>query len=79
MMEEIRELLKGKVPQEPPQIAALKRYAQDTHGLDIPVYATARSYMIKVPNGALAYKFRLETIQITQICNLDKRLVIHIG
>ena len=78
-MEDIGDLLKAKRPQEPPQIRALKEYALEHHDIAISVYATARSYMIKVPSGAIAHKFRLETAQIIETCNLDRKLVIHIG
>lgn len=78
-MDSMSELLSLRPPSEPPQIAALKAYALDTHGISISVFSSARHYLIRVPSGALAHKFRLETAHIMQTCNLDKPLVIHIG
>lgn len=78
-MDSLENLLHTRSSDEPPQVAALKRYALETHGIDIPVFSSARNYLIRVPNGALAHKFRLETAHITTVCNLDKPLVVHIG
>ena len=78
-MDSISDLMNDATPAEPPQITALKQYAQDTHGIDITVFSSARNYLIHVPNGAIAHKFRLETAHIMDVCNLDKPLVIHIG
>ncbi len=78
-MDSIGDMLNQKKSSEPPQIAALKQYALETHGINVSVYSSARSYLIRVPNGALAHKFRLETAHIISVCNLDKPLVIHIG
>ena len=79
IMDSMSDMLKSHRPTEPPQVAALKAYAQSTHGIAISVFSSARSYLIRVPNGAIAHKFRIETADITDICNLDKPLVIHIG
>lgn len=78
-MDSMSDMLKSHKPTEPPQVAALKEYAKTTHGITISVFSSARSYLIRVPNGAIAHKFRLETAEIMTICNLDKPLVIHIG
>lgn len=78
-MDSISDLMGSNTPSEPPQLAALIQYAQDTHGVSISVFSSARNYLIRVPNGAIAHKFRLETAHIMDVCNLDKPLVIHIG
>ena len=78
-MDSIADIAKNRTPSEPPQIAALKEYALEKHGIDISVFKSARNYLIRVPSGAVAQKFRLETLTITKICNLDLPLVIHIG
>lgn len=78
-MQSIEDLLTSKKPQEPPQVAALKQYAQKVHSVDIKVRIAPTHYLIQVPNGAIAHKFRVETATIIETCRLDKRLVIHIS
>ena len=78
-MEPISKLMQDKGPSEPPQVSALKQYAREIHEIEISVFTSAKSYLIRVPNGAIAQKFRLETAKIMKICDLDKPLVIHIG
>ena len=78
-MDSIDSMLQKRQSKEPPQIAALKKYAETNHGVEIMVRASSKYYLITVPGASLAHKFRIETAQITAECNLDKRLVIHIG
>lgn len=78
-MDSMSDMLKKHTPAEPPQVTALKEYAKSIHGINISVFSSARNYLIRVPNGALAHKFRVETADIVTACNLDKPLVIHIG
>jgi hypothetical protein len=78
-MESIEKLLKSKAPKEPPQVVALKTYAQSHHGVTITVRVSSDHYLIAVPSAAVAQKMRFETAAITEKCELDKRLVIHIG
>ncbi len=78
-MDSIHAVLKSRQPVEPPQIVALRQYALNTHGVQISVHTSSRNYLIRVPNGALAHRFRVETAEITKSCLLDKPLVIHIG
>lgn len=78
-MDSLDSLLKTKQPQEPPQVAALKKYVADTHGAKITVRVAPTHYLITVPGSALAHRLRIETAAIIEQCQLDKRLVIHIG
>jgi hypothetical protein len=78
-MDSIFKVLKNKSPEEPPQVAALKKYVRDNHKRDIQVSVSKSHYLITVPGAALAHTLRIETAKIIEICDLDKRLVIHIG
>ena len=79
VMDNMAELLGRKGPQEPKQIAALKQYAKDKYDIAITVRVTKKYYQIKVPNGALAHRVRVDTVDIMDVCELDKPLVIQIG
>lgn len=78
-MEDIKSLLSNNKQNEPPQISALKQYAQEKFNTTITVRVSSKHYLIKVPGAALAGKFRIESANITEVCGLDKPLVIHIG
>ena len=78
-MDDLQKMLQSRQPKEPPQVVALKKYAKTHHGVDIAVRVSKKSYLITVPGASLAHIFRVETAKIVESCNLDKRLVIHIG
>ena len=78
-MDDISNLLQAKKLNEPSQINALKQYAQEKHGVSISVKSAPKYYLMTVPGASLAGKLRIETEDIMKQCNLDKRLVIHIG
>ncbi len=78
-MNSIEDLLKNKKPHEPAQVAALKKYVYDNYKETIAVRVASKHYLITVPGAALAQRLRVETKAITEECNLDKKLVIHIG
>ena len=78
-MENLEDLLKNKKPQLPPQVDALKRYAQEHYDTTITVRSSPKHYQVRVPNGALAHRMRVDTADIMTVCNLDKPLVIQIS
>jgi hypothetical protein len=79
-MDNLSDLLKNKKhSSEPPQVGALKKYVRENHNEDISVRVSSRHYLITVPGAALAQKLRIETKTIIEQCELEKRLVIHIG
>jgi len=78
-MDSLNDLMKNKPPLEPPQVSALKKYAKEIHNINITVRVSPKYYLINVPSAVIAQKFRIESSQITEKCQLDKRLVIHIG
>lgn len=78
-MDSLKSMINKQRPIEPPQVAALKKYAFDVYEVEIEVKVSANHYLIRVPGASLAQKFRFETAKIIAECNLDKKLVIHIG
>ncbi len=78
-MDTIADLLARKQPKEPPQVVALKEYVRSNHGVEISVRVNTSHYLILVPTAALAHRLRVETFKIIETCELDKKLVIHIG
>ncbi len=78
-MDSLGDVVQRKNIQEPPQVAALKKYVQDNHNATITVKIAPKYYLITAPGASLAGTLRLETAQIVEECSLDKRLVIHVG
>lgn len=78
-MDSLQDMLQKKRPSEPPQVAALKKYALDKYGTEISVRVSPKHYLITVKQSAIASKLHIETATIVSVCNLDKRLVIHVG
>jgi hypothetical protein len=79
LMDNLADLLGSIKSDEPPQVAALKKYIRETHHKEIQVRVSKTHYLITVPGAALAQTLRIETAEIMQVCKLDRRLVIHIG
>lgn len=78
-MDSMQDLLKSKRSNEPPQVTALKLYALNNHNTEISVRVSPKHYLITVKEAGIAHKLRIETAIIIDKCNLDKKLVIHIG
>lgn len=78
-MDDLSKILQNRSNTEPPQVSALKKYAKVMYDIDIKVRISPRNYLIEVPGSSYAHKFRIESAEISRICELDKPLVIHIG
>lgn len=78
-MQSLQDMLQDKRPSEPPQVRALKEYARKHYGIEIQVRTSRSHYLVTVPGAAYAHKVRVDTLAITEACQLEKRLVIHIG
>jgi hypothetical protein len=78
-MDSLADLLQQHRPEEPPEIAAIKRYV-DEH-----FHATARialqhdSIVISVDSAALANTLRLRLTELQAAAQTTKRLVFRIG
>ena len=78
-MNHLKDLLKDNSSSEPPQVSALKKHISDNYGFKPKIFISPRSYTVSVPNAALAYKIRVNSVDISTVCKLDKRLSIRIN
>lgn len=78
-MDELKDLLEGRETNEPPQILALKNYVKNYHGIEVKILSRQNHYLLKVPNASIAQTLQFEVVKISELCRLDKRLVIHIN
>jgi hypothetical protein len=78
-MDSLANLMKGRQPQEPPELKALRDYVKTNHDSDAKVAVSAMGYSLTVDNAALASNLRMEVPQIRSVCGLNKKLFIRIS
>jgi hypothetical protein len=80
MSDSLKDLLARRdVPQEPPEIARIKRFIKDTYDATAKVESRDKSLVISVDNAPLAATLRLQSHQLQELCDTDKRLLIRIA
>ena len=78
-MDSLQDLLKGRAPEEPPEVAAAKRYIFEQFAAASSVRLQDNALIITVASASLANTLRLRTVQLQAACGTDKRLVFRIG
>lgn len=78
-MDSLDSILKRKDFDEPPEMAAIKRYVQDEFKTAVGVQVREKDIIIQVPSAALANTLRLRSPDIKKRCKTDKRLTFRIG
>lgn len=78
-MDRLQDLLKGKKPAEPPEIAIIKSFVRDQFGETVEVMVRATDIVIVVSSAALANTLRLRGPDIQHACQTDKRLTFRIN
>lgn len=78
-MNSLFSILSDKNFDEPPEIASIKKYVQETFKADVGVQLREKDVIITAPNASLANALRLRSPELKRRCQLDKRVVIRIG
>ncbi|HUY85074.1 MAG TPA: hypothetical protein VMU97_01005 [Candidatus Dormibacteraeota bacterium] len=78
-MDALSDILHKKDFDEPPEMAAIKKYVKDEFKLDVGVQVRERDIVVIVPNAALANTLRLRGPDIKRRCQLTKRLTFRIS
>lgn len=78
-MDSLSSILHGKDFDEPPEMAAIKKFVRDEFEVDVGVQVRERDIVVIVPNSALANTLRLRGPDIKRRCQLTKRLTFRIG
>lgn len=79
VMDRLEDILASRLPQEPDEVAAIKRYIDEQFQAPATVGVQDQSLVITVRSAALANALRLRAPQIQAACQTTKRLVIRIG
>ena len=78
-MDSLEELLGRYRPQEPEEVAALKRYIFDEFGAESSVGIRGETLVITVNSASLANMLRLRLPILQKVANTKLRLVFRIG
>ncbi len=78
-MDSLNDLLKGRAPQEPPEVIAAKRYVFEQFGAPSSVTLQSNALVITVSSASLANALRMQTPKIQAACGTDKRIIFRIG
>lgn len=78
-MDSLSDILHHKNFDEPPEMAAIKKYVKDEFKLDVGVQVRERDIVVSVSSAALANTLRLRGPDIKRRCQLTKRLTFRIG
>jgi len=78
-MDSLGDLLKGRVPQEPPEVIAAKRYIADHFQAASSVTLQSNALVITVASASLAGTLRMQMPKLQAACKTDKRLIFRIG
>ena len=78
-MDSLSNILGNRNFDEPPEMAAIKKYVKDEFKTDVGVQVRDRDIVILVPNAALATTLRLRGPEMKRRCQLNKRLTFRIG
>jgi hypothetical protein len=77
-MEQISDLLAGRMPQEPPEITAIKHYISEQFHVTAQVAIQNETIIIAVTSASLANTLRLRLPQIQEIAQTDRKLFFRI-
>ena len=77
-MDKLVDLLAKYTPAEPPEVAAIKRYIQDTFSSDAQVSITEKAITVTVASAALANTLRFHTAKLQAAAGTEKRIVLRI-
>lgn len=77
-VDSLHSILSNKDFDEPPEMAAVKKYVQDEFKITVSVLVRDKDIVINVPNAALANTLRLRSPEIKRRCQTTKRLTFRI-
>jgi hypothetical protein len=78
-MESIQELLSRYSPDEPDEIAAVKRYILAEFGVEPSVGLHGETLVITVKSGSLAGALRMRIVSLQKAANTKRKILFRIG
>jgi hypothetical protein len=78
-MDSLFSILGNKNFDEPPEIAAIKKYVQDAFHADVAVQVRDKDILVSVPSASFANALRLRSSEMKRRCQIEKKIIIRIG
>ncbi len=78
-MDQLGDLLAGRVPHEPPEVSAIKRYINEHFHATAQIALQNEAIIISVRSAALANTLRLRLPQIQKAAETDRKLLFRIN
>ena len=78
-MDNLADILSRKDFDEPSEIAIIKRHVHEHFGIDVNVRVQPKVIVVYTPNAGLMGTLRMQTYQLQQACQTDKKIVFRIG
>lgn len=78
MSESIGSLLSGRAYDQPPEVEIIKRFVSHKFRAQVSVTVRDRDILIITGSGALAGALRQHLLELQELCDTKKRLVIRI-
>lgn len=78
-MESLAEILGRKKFAAPDEITKLKTYVKKRYDVEATIKLHGKSFILSVPNSALAGTLQMEKPKIIKACGLKKNLIIRTG
>ena len=77
-MDQLGDLLAGRIPHEPPEISAIKRYINEHFHAPAQITVQNETIIVSVKSAALANTLRLRLPQIQKAAETDRKLLFRI-
>jgi hypothetical protein len=78
-MDSLFSILGNKNFDEPPEVAAIKKFVRDSFHADVIVLIRDKDIVITVPSAAFANALRLRSSEMKRRCQIEKRVIFRIG
>ena len=77
-MDSLASLMSNTNLVEPPEVAVIKRYIEDTFNMTVSVLVQDKQIVICASSGALAGSLRPRLFELQKICKTTKKLIVRI-
>lgn len=78
-MDSLFSILSNKDFDEPPEVAAVKKFVRNNLDSEVTVQLREKDLIIVCSSGSQANALRLRVPELKRRCQIDKRIVIRIG
>lgn len=77
-MDSLQKIIAGRLPEEPPEIKAIKSYVHDNFQTDVEVMVRPKEIIISSNSAALNNTLRLRITELKKLCRPDKRFIFRL-